>query len=116
MRVQIVTEGVSLTQALVNQVLDRLKFALGRIDHCITEAVVRFEDVNGPRGGMDVHCRVKLMLIPRGEINVSAWAVSPGSALNEAAQRARRCVIARVRRRRTLRRRCRESLSVSPAA
>jgi ribosome-associated translation inhibitor RaiA len=116
MRVQIVSEGISLSQALVNEAHDRLKFALGRFDHRITEAVVRFEDVNGPRGGRDVHCRVKLMLIPRGELNVSAWAVSSCSALNEAAKRARRCVIARVRRRRTLRRRSRESLSVNSVA
>ncbi|MBP9034941.1 MAG: HPF/RaiA family ribosome-associated protein [Planctomycetota bacterium] len=116
MRIQITTQNMSLTNALRELVHTRLRHALGRFAHRIQDAAVSFEDVNGPRGGRDMQCRIKLLLRPRGEVNVSAVAVFPGAALSEAAQRACRCVRSRTRRRWMLRRRTRDALDVGSAA
>ncbi len=116
MRIQITTQNMSLTAALRELVHTRLQFALGRFAHRIEEVAVNFEDVNGPRGGRDVHCRLKLLLRPRGALNVSAVALFPGAALSAAAQRAGRCVRSRTRRRWMLRRRTRDTLDVGSAA
>ena len=116
MRIQITTQNMSLTKALREFVHTRLQYALGRFAHRIQEAAVSFEDVNGPRGGPDVHCRIKLLLRPRGEVNVPAVAVFPGDALSRAAQRAARCVKSRTRRRWMLRRRLRDPLNFGSAA
>jgi len=111
MRIQITTQKMSLANTLREMVHTRLQHALGRLAQRIDEAVVSFEDVNGPRGGPDVQCRIRLFLRPRGEVNVAAMGASPSAALSEAAQRAGRCLNSRVRRRWMLRRRSRESFS-----
>ena len=116
MRIQITTQKMSLSHALRELVHTRLNYTLGRLAQRIEAATVSFEDVNGPRGGPDVQCRVKLLLRPRGVVNVAAIAGSPGAALGEAAERAGRCVKSRVQRRWTLRRRVREPLTVDSVA
>jgi ribosome-associated translation inhibitor RaiA len=116
MRIRIATQNLSLTSGLRELVHTRMQFALGRFAHRIADVVVRFEDVNGPRGGPDLRCHVQLALRPRGEVNVSAVAGRPGAALSAAAQRACRCVRSRVRRRWMLRRRAREVRGTSSAA
>ncbi len=116
MRIQIRALKMPLTHALRELVHTRLHYALGRWAHRIEEASVSFEDVNGPRGGFDVKCRIKLRLRPRGEINVSATAVFPGAALSEAGQRAARCVTSDIQRRWAIRRRRRDRAGVESAA
>ncbi len=116
MHIQITMQNMLLTNALRELVHTRLRFALGRFAHRIEVAAVSFEDMNGPRGGRDVQCRIRLLLRPRGEINVSAVAVFPGAALSEAVQRACRHVRSRTRRRWMLRRRTRDTLDVGSAA
>jgi len=116
MRIQITTQSMSLPSALRELVHTRLHNALGRLASRIDAAVVSFEDVNGPRGGPDIQCRIRLFLRPRGEVNVSAVAALPSTALSEAAERACRCVKSGTRRRWMLRRRSRELLSPSGTA
>lgn len=109
MIIYIRTQNMSLTNAMRDFTHLRLRRMLSRFAHRITEMTVRFEDVNGPRGGLDVNCRIRLVLRQRGEVNVSGVAPEPGAALSEACERAIRCVRHRVRRRWSLRRRARES-------
>jgi len=40
----------------------RLSFALGRFADVISGIDVRLEDINGPRGGIDKRCRIRVML------------------------------------------------------
>ncbi len=96
MNIRVVTRVplLSVVQELVELRLGRV---LGRLGQRVEQAAVTFEDQNGPRGGADILCRIWLRLQPRGEINVSALAASPGAALNVAAQRAGRCAQSSVR-------------------
>jgi ribosome-associated translation inhibitor RaiA len=105
MRIEITAQNMVLTDALRELVHTRLHYALGRLARRIAALQVSFEDVHGPRGGVDVECRIQVRLRPGGAVNVSATRDHPGAALGEAAQRAARCVKSRLRRRWMLRRR-----------
>ena len=92
MKIQVITQKVLLADWLRELLERRIQRALGRFTHKINEAIVTFEDLNGPRGGMDIQCRLRLLLHPRGEINVSAVDATAYLALRDAAQRAKRQV------------------------
>lgn len=71
---------------------NRVRRALARFAHRIESATVCFEDLNEPRGGLDIQCRVRLLMLPRGEINTSAEERSAYLALHSAIQRSKRRV------------------------
>ena len=92
MKVHVITQNIQLAEWMRDLVQRRILRALYRFAHRVAEAVVTFEDLNGPRGGMDVQCRLRLLLHPRGEINVSAVEATAYLALRDATQRAKRLV------------------------
>jgi hypothetical protein len=50
-------------------------------------ASVRFEDVNGPRGGVDTMCRIKLMLRGRPSLQIEQLGATPREAFTGAVRR-----------------------------
>jgi ribosome-associated translation inhibitor RaiA len=56
------TSGVEIKGALRTEVRARTAARLGKFAHQIERATVRFVDVNGPRGGVDTACRIKIVL------------------------------------------------------
>lgn len=60
MRIEFRVRRFPLTPALRSHAERRLHFALGRFGRRVRSVVVRFEDVNGPRGGPDKLCRLSL--------------------------------------------------------
>ncbi len=58
---------------------------LGRFATHIERATVRFEDVNGPRGGVDTVCRIQLTVSGRPPVLVSRHAVDAPTALKRSA-------------------------------
>lgn len=111
MRIKIRTQDMSLTRGMEQLVYTRIHSALGRLSRRVNEVILSFEDVNGPRGGEDIHCRIRLFVQPRGEVYVSAIAATPGAALSKAVQRAERRLNSRIQRHRTRRRWSREPSS-----
>jgi hypothetical protein len=75
---------------------DRIRAALGsRIGHAGTlleRATVRFEDVNGPRGGDDTVCRIKLVISGRPSLLVEHRAANPQAAFAEAIHKVQRAL------------------------
>ncbi len=61
---------------------------LGRFATHIERAIVRFEDINGPRGGVDTVCRIKLTVSHRPTVLVERTAVDAETALKRAASAA----------------------------
>ena len=78
--------------------------ALGRFTRRVQAIRVWLDDVNGPRGGVDIRCRIQVYFRPRGSITVSALATDEYAATAKAAARARELVDRRVKRVRSRRR------------
>jgi hypothetical protein len=65
---------------------------LGKFAHAIERVSVRFEDVNGPRGGVDAVSRIKVVLSERPSVVVEARGVDACQAFDQASHRTERSV------------------------
>jgi ribosomal subunit interface protein len=95
-----------ITLELREHVERRLGFALGRFGGRVGRVTVSLEDLNGPRGGLDQHCRIEVGLVPSGKVMAEATGVEVIAAVNRAAERIARRVRNDLERRRVTRRRC----------
>jgi len=66
------TQGVALSAAVEEHIQTKLGARLGKYAVHIERVTARFEDINGPRGGIDTECRIKVVLESRPTILVSA--------------------------------------------
>ncbi|MEM7157225.1 MAG: HPF/RaiA family ribosome-associated protein [Myxococcota bacterium] len=76
-----------LSDQLEHLVRRRLDFALGRFASRIRRIDVKFDDVNGPRGGVDKRCQVDVTLSRGGQVRAHSMAESLRDAIDEAAHR-----------------------------
>ncbi len=60
MRLALRFKGMERSSSLVEHVRRRTGFALARLATQIRAIVIRFEDVNGPKDGLDKRCRVEV--------------------------------------------------------
>lgn len=101
------TSGLAVDPALRERVRRRLGERLGKLAPHIQRLSVRFQDVNGPRGGVDVACRIKAVVSGVPSLVVTELANSPAEAFDRAGQRFQRVVkraIGRARQRQQLER------------
>jgi putative sigma-54 modulation protein len=82
----------------------RLAYAVGRFANRLREVIVRFEDVNGHRGGRDTRCSVEARTVRSGVVTVETLDHSVPSAVSRAADRLARTLIRGSEKRRTRRR------------
>jgi ribosome-associated translation inhibitor RaiA len=78
----------------------KLGMKLGKFATFIARVTVRVEDVNGPRGGADQVCRIKVVLNGLPTVVVEARDASLASAIDGALAGTERAVRRRVQRRR----------------
>ncbi|MBK7927147.1 MAG: HPF/RaiA family ribosome-associated protein [Bryobacterales bacterium] len=60
MKLHLTTHGIELTPELREGVLRRLRFALSRFTARIARLTVLLSDANGPSGGVDKHCLIRV--------------------------------------------------------
>ena len=72
MRIQIVEDGVRLNSVQRDFVERRLLFAFNRFEERIRRIVVSFADLNGPRGGIGLQCRMNVIVAGCCDLLVSA--------------------------------------------
>jgi putative sigma-54 modulation protein len=60
MKTEVRTQTLELTPPMRRQVHQRVREALERFTDRVHTVVVRLEDQNGPRGGVDKRCRIRL--------------------------------------------------------
>jgi len=68
------TQGVELPAGLEEHIRAKFGARLAKYAIHIERVTARFEDMNGPRGGIDTECRVQVALVSRPTIVVSARA------------------------------------------
>jgi hypothetical protein len=70
------TQGTAIPDELAAAVPRKLGLRLGPFAHQIDSVFVRFQDINGPRGGVDTECRIRVVLASRPDVVASDRAVS----------------------------------------
>ncbi len=113
MRVEIGARDGRLTRSLEDQLEWRIRvhFRLARFAGRIRRIRAFLEDIDGPRGGEDQHCRIEVSLVPSGSIMAEATDAEVASAVGRAAARAASQVLDALERERTMRTRKRTTPS-----
>jgi putative sigma-54 modulation protein len=117
MQLDIQTQGFDLTYAISGYIDRRLASGLGRSAHHVSRVAVLLADINGPRGGIDKRCRIRVRLDPSVEVVVEDTQSDLYTAIDRAAKRVGRSVarkLGRQRRTRFLTRALRDS-TLQPA-
>jgi len=91
MRVSILLKDLIVSSALRQRVEDRVRLVLTRFAPLIRDLTVTVNDENGPRGGIDMSCRLVLRL-RSGTVVVNERANAVMTAVGQAADRAARAV------------------------
>lgn len=95
--------GVELEDSDRDYLRRKLGRKLGKFAHFIERASVRIEDVNGPRGGVDKRCRIKIVLSGMPSVFVEEQHVELQAAMDRALARTERAVRRTVEARRATR-------------
>lgn len=98
MQFDIRTEGFELTGALHQHAHRRLDFALSRFRPHLGWVYMRLSDDNGPRGGIDKRCQVRVRLPGLSRVVINELADDLYAAIDRAADRAGRTVARRLAR------------------
>jgi hypothetical protein len=98
------TSGVAVDPKLRLRILRRLGLRLGKFAPHIERLTVRFEDINGPRGGIDVACRIKVVISGIPSVVVEETAGDAVEAFDRAGQGVERAVRRSIGRAREARR------------
>jgi ribosome-associated translation inhibitor RaiA len=94
-------DGVALSENGRALIRKKLGAKLGKFAPSIERVTVRVEDVNGPKGGVDQECRIKVVLSGLPSAVARAQAATLPLALNRALASSERAVRRAVQRRRT---------------
>ena len=100
MKIDITIQQVELDKNIADRVLRRLRFALSKFGHSIRRVRVHFSDLNGPKGGNDKKCSIKVKLITTGEIVVQGVGKDIVTALSHSVERVERAIKRELERRR----------------
>lgn len=98
MRFDIQARGFELTPALRQHAERRLRFALARAEESVRKVSVRLSDVNGPRGGQDKQCHLRVALNHLSDVLIEDIEADLYAAIDRAADRAGRTVARRLAR------------------
>ena len=99
MRVSVRGKRIAVGPELREEVEWRLHFALGRFAGVIREVRVQLTDLNGPRGGIDKHSRLVVLLKPAEQVVAEATDVTVMTAVDRTCYRVQRLVGRAVERR-----------------
>ncbi len=104
MQIVIQARGVSLTPSLREYIERRIRFALDWATQHVRKLSVNLVDLNGPRGGEDKCCRIRLGIPGTSDIVIEDRQVDVRIAIDRAADRAGRTLARQVARQRQRRR------------
>jgi ribosome-associated translation inhibitor RaiA len=91
-----IRSNLPITPAVETRMRRKLARRIGHAAPLVERGTVRFEDINGPRGGVDTECRIKLVLSGRPSVNAQDRARELETAFDRAAAKVQHA-LARVR-------------------
>lgn len=100
MKVEIRAHGLELTADLQTHAEKRLHFGLDWARHDVRKVMLRFSDINGPRGGNDKRCQLRIPLPGMRDVVIEDTAEDLRIAIVRAIDRAARTLERRLSRRR----------------
>lgn len=92
------TSGLPIDTDLRDRIRLRLGWRLGKFAPRIERLTVRFEDVNGPRGGRDISCKIKVVISGLPSVVVSEIAGDAHEAFDRLDDRVERVVRSAIQR------------------
>ncbi|ACY15498.1 HPF/RaiA family ribosome-associated protein [Haliangium ochraceum] len=92
MHIQIRTQKLEVSDGLRELVRRRLRFAMDRFGDRVQRVTVRLADLNGPRGGVDKHCRISVVTRSQGVVVVEGTDESLPAVVTRAIERAVRAL------------------------
>lgn len=101
MKLEIRRQGVEVSDEAQAHIERRLRFALGRFSPRIQRVAVFLADQNGPKGGVDIRCRLVARLLRLGVVTVEDRDTELTVLIDRAADRLARTVQRKLERRRT---------------
>jgi len=111
MQIDIQARSFSLTDSLRNHAERRLRFALSCCDGHIQRVVMRLSDINGPRGGADKRCHLRLVLGGLPDVLIEDIETDLYVAIDRATDRAGRTLLRKIGRQHALLRQGRPPIS-----
>jgi putative sigma-54 modulation protein len=81
------SSGIDDTPELREHIERRLGFALGRFGDKVTRVSVHLVDQNGPKGGVDIRCKIQVHLHPHGTLLIEQDEANPEHAVEVASIR-----------------------------
>lgn len=103
MKVSVTSSIDKLSTNARDSVQSLLRYTLARFTPKITQVSVLVADENGPRGGVDKLCRVNVVMPGLGIVTTTARHEKLMAAVSEAARRAKRIVVTKMKRPQSLR-------------
>ena len=104
MRIHIQARGFTVTEPLRALAERRLRFALGSLSGRIRSVNMLLDDQNGPRGGIDKRCKLRVALPAQPAVVIEQLDADVYAAIDRAAERASRTLARRLNRQLQLRR------------
>jgi len=98
MEIDLQSRDLIVTYSLREHVNKRLKFALSTFNEYILKVIVRLSDINGPKGGIDQHCHLQVVLIGMPDVVIEDTEENLYVAVVSAAQRANQAVVRKIKR------------------
>ncbi len=113
MKIEIQFRGVMASEALREHVSRRVAFQLDHLSDHVASVTLRLEDINGPKGGVDMRCTVLVRGTWQSPVMVCELSDSPYVAVDLALERVARAVGRDLGRQRSSRRQAGEWRSAS---
>lgn len=100
MKVDTRTQGIELTTRLQEHIDRCLNFGLDWARHDVSRVVINLSDINGPRGGNDKRCQLRIPLSRMRDVVIEEVADDLQVAIARAVDRAARSLERRLSRQR----------------
>lgn len=104
MNIDVRFRGMAPSEDLRAHATRKVLWHFGRLAGAIDSVVVRIEDVNGPKGGLDTRCQVSVRGPLLGWLTVESVDTAPSSGIDGAVDRMARTIVRELERARAPRR------------